>query len=212
MSESELRIQMVRFCKSLYERGYMAGGAGNVSVRVDGSTILATPTGSCLGRLVADELSLVDNSGMLISGKKPSKEVKSHLALYKDPNVHAVVHLHSTWTTRLSCIADIDTNEIIKPFTPYFVMKIGRIEMIPYYPPGDDRLAEALGKWAGKRNAFLLQNHGPVITGSSLEVAMDLMEEFEETAKLVYLLKDEKVRYLSENEIDYLRNKEKTKQ
>ena len=84
--------------------------------------------------------------------------------------------------------------------------------MIPYYPPGDDRLAEALGKWAGKRNAFLLQNHGPVITGSSLEVAMDLMEEFEETAKLVYLLKDEKVRYLSENEIDYLRNNEKTKQ
>ncbi len=193
MSESELRIQMVRFCKSLYERGgYMAGGAGNVSVRVDGSTILATPTGSCLGRLVADELSLVDNSGMLISGKKPSKEVKFHLALYKDPNVHAVVHLHSTWTTRLSCIADIDTNEIIKLFTPYFVMKIGRIEMIPYYPPGGTidwlkRLANA-----GKRNAFLLQNHGPVITGSSLEVAMDLMEEFEETAKLVYLLKDER--------------------
>ncbi len=205
MSESEMRIQMVDLCRSLYERGYAAGGAGNVSVRVDEKTILATPTGSCLGRLVANELSLVDNDGNLISGKRPSKELRFHLALYEDLKVNAVVHLHSTWTTRLSCIADIKTDEIIKPFTPYFVMKIGKVELIPYYPPGSDSLAVELGHWAGRRNAFLLQNHGPVVTGPSLEGAMDLMEEFEETAKLVYLLKDEKVKYLSESEIGYLK-------
>lgn len=207
MSESALKAQMVELCRSLYDRGYASGGAGNVSVRVNENTILSTPTGSCLGRLVAEELSLVDNQGNLISGKKPSKELKFHLALYADAKVNAVVHLHSTWTTRLACIQDIKTEQIIKPFTPYFVMKLGNIEMIPYYPPGDDRLADELAVWAGKRNAFLLQNHGPVVTGPSLEVALDLMEEFEETAKLVYLLKEEKVKYLSEDEVAYLRAK-----
>ncbi len=207
MKEQELREQMVSLSRSLYERGYAAGGAGNISVRVDENTILATPTGSCLGRLKADELSLVDFKGNLLSGLKPSKEVKFHLALYADRACESVVHLHSTWTTLLSCREDIDPDEIIRPFTPYFVMKIGKVELIPYYPPGDDALAVELGKWAGKRNAFLLQNHGPVITGKSLEAAMDLMEEFEETAKLAYLLRGEKVKYLSDQEISHLLKK-----
>ncbi len=207
MREQQLRQEMVELSRSLYERGYAAGGAGNISVKVDENTILATPTGSCLGRLHADELSLVDFDGNLLSGKKPSKEVKFHLALYADPTCESVVHLHSTWTTLLACREDIDPEEIIRPFTPYFVMKIGKVELIPYYPPGDDALAEELGKWAGKRNAFLLQNHGPVITGPSLASAMDLMEEFEETAKLAYLLRDGKVKYLSDSEIAVLRKK-----
>ncbi len=207
MNEQQLREQMVELCRSLYERGYAAGGAGNVSVRIDEDAILATPTGSCLGRLKADELSKVDYLGKAISGLKPSKEVRFHLALYQDPACNAVVHLHSTWTTRLSCIRDLDTEMIIRPFTPYYVMKIGKVELIPYYPPGDEALAEELGRWAGRRHAFLLQNHGPVISGTSLEAAMDLMEEFEETAKLAYLLKDENVKYLNDTEIAHLSKK-----
>ena len=148
---------------------------------------------------------MVDTDGSHLSGLKPSKEVKFHLALYADESCGAVVHLHSTWTTLLSCRADIDCDEIIRPFTPYFVMKLGKVGLIPYYPPGDDALAEELGRWAGQRHAFLLQNHGPVVTGSSLSLAMDLMEEFEETAKLAYLLRDSKVRYLSEDEVAFLR-------
>jgi ribulose-5-phosphate 4-epimerase/fuculose-1-phosphate aldolase len=206
MSESELRTNMVDLCRSLYDRGFTVGGAGNVSARVDEQTFQATPTGACLGRLKAEELSLIDSQGCLLSGKKPSKEVKFHLALYQDPKVQAVVHLHSTWTTRLSCIKDLDEENSIRPFTPYFVMKIGKVALIPYCKPGDENLARELGKWAGKRNAFLLQNHGPVTTGDSLESAMDLMEEFEETAKLVYLLKGETVKYLSEHEIAQLMN------
>jgi len=207
MTESELRDQMVDLCRSLYDRGYTSGGAGNVSLRLNNTSILATPTGSCLGRLKADELSIVDFKGNLISGPPPSKEVLFHLALYSDPFCGSVVHLHSTWTTLLSCRADLDPEEIIRPFTPYFVMKIGKVELIPYYPPGDAALAKELGKWAGKRNAFLLQNHGPVITGKSLQAAMDLMEEFEETAKLAYLLEQVQVKHLTAEEIEVLLKK-----
>ena len=116
----------------------------------------------------ADELSVVDSNGNTLSGPPPSKEVAFHLALYKDSACGSVVHLHSTWTTLLSCMEDHNRGGIIRPFTPYFVMKIGTVELIPYYPPGDDALAVELGRWAGKRRAFLLQNHGPVITGKTL--------------------------------------------
>lgn len=207
MRENDMRREMVECCKNLYDRGFAAGGAGNVSLRLDENSILATPTGSCLGRLKSDELSVVDFNGKVLSGPRPSKEVGFHLALYKDPACGSVIHLHSTWTTLLSCRGNLDTGEIIRPFTPYFVMKIGKVELIPYYPPGDNSLAEELAKWAGKRRAFLLQNHGPVITGKTLTETMDLMEEFEETAKLDYLLKDKPVRYLTTQEIELLSKK-----
>ena len=150
---------------------------------------------------------VVDNHGATISGPPPSKEVLFHLALYADYACGSVVHLHSTWTTLLSCRADITPEEIIRPFTPYFVMKIGKVELIPYYPPGDSGLATELGRWAGKRNAFLLQNHGPVVTGPSLPTALDLMEEFEETAKLAYLIRDAQVNYLTPEMVTVLRQK-----
>ena len=207
MREQQLREEVVSLGRSLYQRGYAAGGAGNLSVRVDEHHILATPTGSSLGRLRSQDLSLVDTQGTHLSGLKPSKEVRFHLALYADSACNAVVHLHSTWTTLLACRADIDPQQIIRPFTPYYVMKLGKVELIPYYPPGDDALTRELGRWAGRRHAFLLQNHGPVITGRSLSAAMDLMEEFEETAKLSYLLQGSSVRYLSEEEIAFLRNR-----
>ena len=207
MTEKNLRYEMVECCRSLYDRGFAAGGAGNVSVRFDDNSILATPTGSCLGRLNPDELSRVDSRGKVLSGLPPSKEVGFHLSLYSDPACNCVIHLHSTWTTLLSCRGDLNKEEAIRPFTPYFVMKIGKAEVIPYYPPGDNSLADELGKWAGKRNAFLLQNHGSVVTGKTLLDTMDLMEEFEETAKLHYLLKNTPVKHLTQQEIDTLTRK-----
>lgn len=208
MREQALRSELVALGRSLYERGYVAGGSGNISVKVNQGQILATPSGSCLGRLTEETLSLVDTSGQLLSGLPPSKEVRFHLALYQeDSDCGAVVHLHSTWSTLLSCRADLDPDCVIRPFTPYFVMKIGKVEVIPYYPPGDVRLATDLKGWAGKRNAFLLRNHGPVVVGPTLAEAVDLMEEFEETARLDYLLRDSQVRYLSHEEIAQLQGR-----
>ncbi len=205
MTETELRQALVEFGRSLFMRGYAAGGAGNVSVRLDEQRILATPSGSCLGRLNEETLSVVDFSGSLLSGAKASKEVMFHLALYQgDPSCGSVVHLHSTWTTLLSCRADLDPEQVIRPCTPYFVMKVGKVQVIPYYPPGDLRIAAALAEWAGQRSAFLLQNHGPVVVGPTLAAAVDLMEEFEESARLDYLLRGRDVRFLTAEEISHL--------
>ncbi|ADK80381.1 3-oxo-tetronate 4-phosphate decarboxylase [Sediminispirochaeta smaragdinae] len=206
MNEEQLRMEMVRIGKSLFDRGYAVGGAGNISARIDGESIIATPSGSSFGRLSAGELSVVDMTGKLLSGPRPSKEIQFHLSLYRgDQECGAVLHLHSTWSTLLACRNDINPDEVIHPFTPYYVMKIGTLPLIPYYPPGDIGIARELAAYAGRHTAFLLQNHGPVVTGKSLSEAGDTMEELEETAKLSYLLEGSKVRYLSSGEIAALK-------
>jgi len=209
MNERQARQSMVDLGKSLFDRGYVAGGAGNMSVRLDDGRIIATPTGSCLGRLAADRLSVMDASGTHVSGDRPTKEVRFHMALYAgDRACGSVVHLHSTWATMLACRDDLDVEMPIRPFTPYFVMKIGTLQIISYYPPGDERIAGDLAVWAGKRNAFLLRNHGPVVTAPTLPDAVDLAEELEETAKIHCLMHGTGgVRYLSEAEVAVLRER-----
>lgn len=204
MHDDQLRHDLVAYSSLLYKRGYAFGSSGNISVRLDNTRILATPTGSSLGRLKADELSITDYSGKLLSGPPPSKEIAFHLALYADPACNCIIHLHATWTTLLSCQVTPETKDVIRPFTPYYVMKIKNVVVIPYYAPGQPQLGIDLGKWAGKCNVFLLQNHGSVIVGRSLEDALNLVEEFEETAKLDWLMKGMKTRFLSEEEIGSL--------
>ena len=210
MTEQQLREQMVTLARSMFERGYATGGAGNLSLKLPDGNFLATPTGSSFGRLVAEELAVVDIKGKHISGKKPSKEVAFHLAIYRNNNAcNAIVHLHSTYLTALSCLEDLDTNNAIKPFTPYVVMRIGELPVIPYLRPGDPQIAEELAKRAGDYRAFLLANHGPVITGADFVDAVDNAEELEETAKLMFLLNDKQIRYLTEDEISDLKNRGK---
>jgi len=210
MNEAQLRQQMVDLARSMFERGYATGGAGNLSVKLPNGQFLATPTGSSFGRLVADELSVVDNTGAHISGKRPSKEVAFHLAIYeKDPECNAIVHLHSTYLTALSCLEGLDYSNAIKAFTPYYVMRIGELPVIPYYRPGAPEIAQELSKLAGKYRAFLLANHGPIITGTDFLDAVDNAEELEETAKLALLLADKPARYLTDFEVEDLKGRGK---
>lgn len=205
--ESKLRKQMVSCGKSYYLRGYSVGSAGNMSVRLPDGHILATPTNSCLGYLDEDRLAKVTMQGEQIDGDKMSKEIAFHLAIYRQrPECNAIVHLHSTYLTALSCCADIDPDNIIKPFTPYYVMKIGKMPLLPYFKPGSAMIAQTLSQRAHEANAFLLANHGPVVLGTSLTEAVNAMDELEETAKLMFLLKNANVRYLSDAEIDELRS------
>ena len=202
MSEMQLRMQIVMLARSLFERGYATGGSGNLSVRLPNDTYLVTPTGASFGRLIADELSLVDIEGNLLKGNKPTKEMAFHLALYQsNPNCNAVVHLHSTYLTALSCLQNLDMDNAIKPFTPYYVMRIGQLPVIPYLKPGDAQISVELAKRAKEYRAFLLANHGSVVIGNDLEDAVNNAEELEETAKLIFLLKDSDMRYLGEDEI-----------
>lgn len=210
MTELEQKQQMVRLAKSLFDRGYSVGGAGNLSVRLDEQRILVTPTGSSLGRLEADHLSVLDMQGNLLSGEKPSKESVFHLAMYRrNPNCKAIVHLHSTYLTALSCLDGLDTENAIRAFTPYYVMRVGQLQVIPYYRPGTIQIAEELERRANSGKAFLLANHGVVVTGTDLSDAVDNVEELEETAKLYFILQGQKIRYLTPTEIQDLQHRGK---
>lgn len=203
------RESLARLCKVLYDRGLAVGGAGNVSLRLPGGGFLVTPTGGCLGRLDPADLAVIDASGAPLPGPKPSKEFAFHHALYgARPEAGAVVHLHSTYLTALGCREGLDPDNAIRAFTPYYVMRVGCLPVLPYYRPGDPRIARDLVAAAARYDtqAFLLANHGPVVLGRDLEDAVNNAEELEETAKLVFLLKGDRVRYLGEDEIRELRS------
>lgn len=203
--EMRQREQIVAFGLSLFERGLTSGSSGNLSVRLDDGWLL-TPTNASLGKLNPATLAKLDWDGRLISGEQPSKEAFLHRAMYQQrDSAGAIVHLHSTYSAAVSCMCGLSHDDCIPPLTPYFVMKIGRLPLVPYHRPGDPELAQAIGALACKHSAVLLANHGPVVSGSSIEAAVYAAEELEETAKLFLLLRDIPIRPLDAQQIDDLK-------
>jgi ribulose-5-phosphate 4-epimerase/fuculose-1-phosphate aldolase len=98
------------------------------------------------------------------------------------------VHLHSTHSVALSCLEELDPVNLLPPITPYLLMKVGALPLIPYYRPGDARLAEEIARVLHTGDAALLANHGTILTGKTLLDAAAAAEELEETAKLYFLL------------------------
>ena len=204
MSEEKARARIARFGKSIFDRGLTAGTSGNISVKL-GDGWLMTPTNSSLGELDPAALSRLDDAGKLRSGGQPTKESFLHRAMYEvRPDCGAVVHLHSTHSVAVSCMADIDPADVLPPITAYYVMRVGKLPLIPYFKPGDLKLAEVVREYAGKHHAVLLANHGPVVAGTSLDAAVGAIEELEETAKLFLLLHGRKVRYLTDAQLEEL--------
>ncbi len=201
MTEVKAREEICWFGKSIYDRGLTAGSSGNISMRVEGGWLM-TPTNACLGRLDPARLSKVDDNGNPVSGDKPTKESFLHLGMYAQrPGAGAVVHLHSTHSVAVSVLADVDSDQPIPPITAYYVMRIGKLKLLPYYAPGDLALADAVREVAGRHHAVLLANHGPVVAGKDLETAVYATEELEETAKLFLLLRGQKLSLLSAADI-----------
>jgi ribulose-5-phosphate 4-epimerase/fuculose-1-phosphate aldolase len=201
MNESRARELICAFGKSLFDRGLTFGSAGNLSVRLDDGWLM-TPTNVSLGRLDPATLAKVDSEGNPVSGDKPTKEAVLHLSMYAErPAAGAIVHLHSTHSVAVSVLAEIDPEDPIPPITAYYVMKIGKLALLPYYPPGDGALAGAVREVAARHHAVLLANHGPVIAGKDLETAVYATEELEETAKLYLMLRGEKLRLLSPEQV-----------
>ena len=196
---------------SLFERGLTHGSTGNISVRLHDGGWLMTPTGSSLGNLDPARISKLDSAGRHIDGDKPTKEAFLHTAMYHQrPGSGAVVHLHSTHSVAVSCLADIDGDNCLPPITAYYAMRIGRLPLVPYYPPGDLALAEAVGRLASDHHAVLLANHGPVVAGTSLSAATDAIEELEETARLYLLLQGRNLRILGAEQVDELQRRFKS--
>ena len=202
MNQSELRDQICRLGRSLFERGLTPGSSGNISVRLDDGGWLVTPTNASLGFLDPARLSQLDAGGRLVSGDAPTKEVPLHTALYETRSAaRAVVHLHSTHSVAVSMLPEIDPRAALPPMTPYYLMRCGPTALVPYHRPGDPAVADAIKGLAGQYASVLLANHGPVVAGDSLEGAVFATEELEETAKLYLLLRGMNPRYLSPQQI-----------
>lgn len=203
--ENAARDQIVAFGRSLYDRGLTFGSSGNISVRIENGWLM-TPTNIALGHLDPERLAKLGLDGKWLSGDKPTKETFLHIAMYRQrPSAGAVVHLHSTHSVAVSCLEGIDTDDVLPPITAYYVMRIGRLPLVPYFRPGDMALGDALAKYATKHHAVLLANHGPVVAGSSLDAAVCAVEELEETAKLHLLLRGRDVRTLTAEQVEEIR-------
>ncbi|WP_105030352.1 3-oxo-tetronate 4-phosphate decarboxylase [Arthrobacter ruber] len=197
--------QVISAARSLFNRGLTHGSTGNVSLRT-AAGILVTPTGSSLGVVTAEELSLIDSTGAHLSGPRPSKEAFLHAAILRArPDANAVVHTHSTYSAAVSCLADVDDANALPPLTAYYAMRVGTLPLLPYHAPGDMSLEELAEQEATRHHALLLSNHGPVVAGMTLSAAMDALEEIEETAKLFLLLRTVPTRPLTETEVAALR-------
>jgi len=189
-TEAQLRADLCFWARSLFDRGLTGGGSGNISVRLPDGGFLATPTGVSLGRLDPDRLSRLDARGTHTGGDLPTKEWPLHLAFFRTrPGTGAVVHLHSTHATALSMLPGIDPQDAVPALTPYLLMRVGRVPLLPFFVPGDPAMADAVAALDGRRAAALLAHHGPVVAGADLQSAVFAMEELEETARLALILR-----------------------
>jgi len=214
LTESQAREEICRVGRSLFDRGYVHATAGNISVRLSDGHMLITPTDACLGFLRPESMALLDSQGQQIAGERASKTALLHRAIVDaaspfDTATSCVIHTHSTHCVALTLKNTLD--ELLAPITPYFVMKVGRVPVIPYHRPGDPRVADQVSdviRRYGDRGqpirAVMLARLGPTVWHQSPAQAMAVLEELEETARLVHLVGDT-IPALSEPDIDELR-------
>jgi len=204
-TETALREQICLLAKSLFDRGLTGGSTGNISARTDDGGLLVSPTGTSFGRLDPGRLSRFDAAGNLIGGDEPTKEMPLHSAFYETRSTTgAVVHLHSCHSVALSMMPDVDEDNFLPPLTPYAIMKLGQVKLLPFFMPGDPAMGEAVRGLAGKRSAVMLANHGPVVAAKDVEAACNAVEELEDTARLAMMTRGLGPRMLTAEQINGL--------
>ncbi len=202
------RDEIARVGASLFDRGLTPGSSGNISVRLPEGGWLMTPTNICLGSIDPARLSHFDAAGRHVGGDAPTKEAFLHFSMYAErSDAQAVVHLHSSHATAVSILADVDPADVMPALTAYYIMRVGRLPLVPYFPPGDPELAHAVKALASRHHAVLLANHGPVVAGTSLSSAQYAVEELEETAKLFLMLQNHVLRSLTPEQVADLRRR-----
>ena len=195
MSTAALRDEICRVGQSLFARGYVHATAGNISVRLDDGGFLITPTDACLGTLDPARLAWVDAAGVQQSGDRASKTLALHRRIYAAaPAARCVLHTHSTHLVALTLQGVWSTDAIVPPITPYCVMKVGAVPLIPYHRPGDPAVAALVAERIAARpglRGVMLDRLGPTVWHASPAEASAVLEELEETARL-WLLCDPK--------------------
>ena len=200
--DARLRELICTLAKSMFDRKLTGGSTGNISARTSDGGLLVSPTGTSFGRLDPGRLSRFDAQGMLIDGDKPTKEMPLHSAFYETrSSAGAVVHLHSCHSVALSMMPDVDADNFLPPLTPYGIMKLGQVKLLPFFIPGDPAMGDAVRGLAGKRSAVMLANHGPVVAGKDIEAACNAVEELEDTARLAMMTRGLSPRALSQIQV-----------
>ena len=200
--DTHLREQICMLAKSMFDRGLTGGSTGNISARTSDGGLLVSPTGTSFGRLDPARLSRFDAAGVQIDGDEPTKEMPLHNAFYDTRSTAgAVVHLHSCHAVSLSMMPDLDADNFLPPLTPYAIMKLGKVALLPFFRPGDPLMGKAIRGLAGKRSAVMLANHGPVVAGKDVEAACNAIEELEDTARLALLMRGVNVQMLDAAQI-----------
>ncbi|HZQ62115.1 MAG TPA: aldolase [Casimicrobiaceae bacterium] len=202
MNEASAREEICRIGRSLFERGYVHATAGNISVRLEdfeGGGFLITPTDACLGFLDPARLARLDHNGQQVSGDRASKTIALHAEIYRaarhyDRDTRCIIHTHGTHCVALTL--GKTQHELLPPITPYFVMKVGHVPVIPYHRPGAPDIAQevareihAHGQRGAPIRAVMLERLGPNVWHDTPAAAMAVLEELEETARLVLLSK-----------------------
>lgn len=204
-NDTALREQICLLAKSMFDRGLTGGSTGNISARTDDGGLLVSPTGTSFGRLDPGRLSRFDANGRFVDGDKPTKEMPLHSAFYDTRSTAgAVVHLHSCHSVALSMMDDVDSDNFLPPLTPYAIMKLGKVQLLPFFLPGDPAMGDAVRGLAGKRSAVMLANHGPVVAGKDVEAACNAIEELEDTARLALLTRGMNPQMLSADQVRQL--------
>jgi ribulose-5-phosphate 4-epimerase/fuculose-1-phosphate aldolase len=202
MSESHLRELICTLAKSLFDRGLTHGSTGNISARTEDGGLLVSPTGTSFGRLDPGRLSRFDATGKFIDGDQPTKEMPLHTAFYDTRSkAGAVVHLHSYHSVAWSMMPDANPDDFLPPLTPYGIMKLGRVKLLPFFLPGDPAMGDAVRGLAGKRSAVMLANHGPVVAGKDVEAACNAIEELEDTARLAMMMRGMNANALTQEQV-----------
>ena len=200
--ENILREKICLLAKSMYDRGLTGGSTGNISSRTSDGGLLLSPTGTSFGRLDPGRLSRFDVNGNFMSGDLPTKEMPLHMAFYETrSSAGAVVHLHSCHSVALSLMPDVDENDFLPHLTPYSIMKLGRVKLLPFYLPGDPEMGNAVRGLSGKRSAVMLANHGPVVAAKDIETACNAIEELEDTARLAMITRGMNAKHLTSSQV-----------
>lgn len=189
-AEARLRETLCDLAASLFQRGLTHGSTGNISARCADGGLLVSPTGTSFGRLDPARLARFDAMGRHVGGDAPTKEMPLHRAFYDTRDATgAVVHLHSCHSVALSTLPADDPQNWLPPITPYAIMQLGKVTLLPYFRPGDAAMGDAVRGLNGKRGAVMLANHGPVVAGLTPEAACNAVEELEATARLALMLR-----------------------
>jgi 3-dehydro-4-phosphotetronate decarboxylase len=190
--------QLCAVARSFHDRGYAFGSTGNLSLRI-GEDIWITPTGESLRDVTPEGMACIDGGGNPKNANRPSKEFPFHLAAYRaaGDRSQALVHLHSHYSVALSCLDNLPDTDPMPAITPYYLMRVSPLAVLPYFRPGSIELAGAVEAAARKHDCMLLRNHGSICLGSTLTEAVDRTEELEETARLFFTLQNRPLRLLT---------------